>query len=329
MGQKFTTFPVFRQRRLALVWRAFRAARINRRGKADRGTMKTMSFRHLRLATVLLGVCVHLSGCSSFSGMFASEAPKVEEKPADILYKEAETAVDKGDYTKAAERFEEVDRQHPYSKEARESMLMAAFAYQKAGKLPEAVAAARRYLTLHPGSKEAALAQHIIASSYYERINDPTRDQADTKKALTELETLVNRYPDSRYAADAQKRIRLARDVLAASEMNVGRWYQKKGQYLAAINRFRTVVTDYPNTVHVEEALARLTENYYALGVVNEAQTAAAVLGHNFPDSKWYKDSYTLLSSNGLQPREDSGSWISRALRSTVGSLGGGTTTSQ
>jgi outer membrane protein assembly factor BamD len=277
-----------------------------------------MGFRHLTLAAVLLGVSMQLSGCSSFSGMFA-EKKAVEEKPADVLYKEGDEAVNKGDYTKAAERFEEVDRQHPYSKEARESMLMAAFAYQKAGKLPEAVAAARRYLTLHPGSKEAALAQHIIASSYYERINDPSRDQADTKKALTELETLVNRYPDSRYAEDARKRIRLARDVLAASEMNVGRWYQKKGQYLAAINRYRVVVTDYPNTAHVEEALARLTECYYTLGVASEAQTAAAVLGHNFPDSKWYKDSYALLSTNGLTPREDTGSWISRAYRNLTG----------
>jgi outer membrane protein assembly factor BamD len=286
-----------------------------------------MSIRHLTLATVLVGAALQLSGCSSFSGMFASAEKKIEEKPADVLYKEGDEAVKKGDYTKAAERFEEVDRQHPYSQEARESMIMAAFAYQKAGKLPEAVAAARRYLTLHPGSKEAPLAQNIIASSYYERINDPTRDQADTKKALVELETLVNRYPDSRYAADARKRIRLARDVLAASEMNVGRWYMKKAQHLAAINRFRVVVTDYQNTAHVEEALARLTECYYALGVVNEAQTAAAVLGHNFPDSKWYKDSYTLLSSNGLQPREDSGSWISRTYRTAVRSVTGGTAT--
>jgi outer membrane protein assembly factor BamD len=283
-----------------------------------------MSFRHLAIATVVIGCAFQLSGCASFGGMFAAAEKKVEEKPADVLYKEGDEAMTKGDYTKAAERFEEVDRQHPYSKEAKESMLMAAFAYQKGGKLPEAVAAARRYLTLHPGSKEAALAQNIIASSYYERINDPTRDQADTKKAVVELETLINRYPDSRYAADARKRIRLARDVLAASEMNVGRWYQKKAQYLAAINRFRVVVTEYPNTAHVEEALARLTECYYTLGVVSEAQTAAAVLGHNFPDSKWYKDSYALLTSNGVQPREDTGSWISRALKSTVSSLSGG-----
>jgi outer membrane protein assembly factor BamD len=288
-----------------------------------------MSFRHLTLATVLIGASLQLSGCASFSGMFAAEEKKIDEKPADVLYNEGDAAINKHDWTKAAERFEEVDRQHPYSQEAKESMIMAAYAYQKAGKGPEAVAAARRYLTLHPGSKEAALAQHIIASTYYDRINDPSRDQADTKKAVVELETLVNRYPDSRYADDARKRIRLARDVLAASEMYVGRWYQKRTQYLAAINRYRVVITDYQNTAHVEEALARLTECYYSLGVVNEAQTAAAVLGHNFPDSKWYKDSYTLLASNGLEPREDSGSWISRSWKSAVGSLTGANTASR
>jgi len=288
-----------------------------------------MGFRHLTKAAVLLGVSLQLTACASFSMFGSDPKPTVDTRPADVLYTEADTALNKSDYTKAAEKFEEVDRQHPYSKEARQSILMAAFAYQRAGKLPEAVAAARRYLTLHPGTKEAALAQHIIATAYYERINDPTRDQADTKKALVELETLVNRYPDSRYTAEAQKRIRLSRDVLAASEMNVGRWYQKKANYLAAINRFRVVVTDYQTTAHVEEALMRLTECYYALGIVNEAQTAAAVLGHNFPESKWYKDSHTLLSSHGLQPREDSGSWISRAWRSTVSGLGGGTATSR
>jgi outer membrane protein assembly factor BamD len=286
-----------------------------------------MSFRHLMLATVLIGASLQLSACASFSGMFASEEKKIDEKPADVLYKEADEAVKKSDYSKAAERFEEVDRQHPYSQEAKESMIMAAFAYQKAGKLPEAVAAARRYLTLHPGSKEAALAQNIIASSYYDRINDPTRDQGDTKKALVELETLVNRYPDSRYADESRKRIRLARDVLAASEMNVGRWYQKRAQYLAAINRYRVVVTEYQNTAHVEEALARLSECYYSLGVVSEAQTAAAILGHNFPDSSWYKDTYTLLSSNGVEPREDSGSWIRRTWKNTVAGLSGNTAT--
>ncbi len=275
-----------------------------------------MNVRLIIKAAVLALLAGTLSGCATgslFGG--GDDKPTIETRPPDVLYKEANDKLEKGDYTKAAEGFEEVDRQHPYSKEAAEATIMAAFAYQKADKLPEAVAAARRYLTLHPGTKEAALAQHIIASSYYDRINDASRDQSDTKKAVVELETLINRYPDSRYVEEAKKRIRLARDVLAASEMNVGRWYQQRAQYLAAINRFKTVVSDYANTAHVEEALLRLTECYYALGIVNEAQTAAAVLGHNFPDSKWYKDAYALLKTNGLEPREDTGSWISRQWR--------------
>ncbi|WP_088343441.1 MULTISPECIES: outer membrane protein assembly factor BamD [Rhodomicrobium] len=271
-----------------------------------------MNVRTFLKAATLVIMASQLSACagSLFGG--GEDKPTIETQPADVLFKDASTALDKNDYTKAAEKFEEVDRQHPYSKEAREAILMSAFAYQKADKLPEAVAAARRYLTLHPGTKEAALAQWIIASSYYDRINDASRDQADTKRALVELETLVNRYPDSRYAEDAKKRIRLSRDVLAAAEMSVGRWYQKKGQHLAAINRFKVVVTEYQNTAHVEEALARLAECYYTLGIVNEAQTAAAVLGHNFPDSKWYKDSYALLASKGVEPREHTDSWLSR-----------------
>lgn len=272
-----------------------------------------MNIRHFLKAAALVLLISPLAACAS--SLFGGDSgPTIETAPPDVLYKDANTQLDKGNFSKAAEKFEEVDRQHPYSKEARESILMSAVAYQKAGKGPEAVAAARRYLAIHPGTKEAPLAQHIIASTYYERINDASRDQGDTKKALVELETLVNRYPESRYAEDAKKRIRLARDVLAAAEMSVGRWYQQRSNYLAAINRFKVVVTEYQNTAHVEEALARLTECYYSLGVVNEAQTAAAVLGHNFPDSKWYKDSYSLLASKGLEPREDSGSWLSRNL---------------
>ena len=272
-----------------------------------------MNVRHFLKAAAFALLVGPLAACAG--SMFGGDTgPTIETAPADVLYKDANTQLEKENFTKAAEKFEEVDRQHPYSKEARESILLSAVAYQRAGKGPEAVAAARRYLTIHPGTKEAALAQHIIATTYYERINDASRDQVDTKKAVVELETLVNRYPDSRYAEDAKKRIRLARDVLAASEMTIGRWYQQRSQFLAAINRYKVVVTDYQNTAHVEEALARLTECYYTLGIVNEAQTAAAVLGHNFPDSKWYKDSYALLASKGLEPREDSGSWLSRNL---------------
>lgn len=282
-----------------------------------------MNIRYPARLAVLAIVTGLLGGCAgSFFGEDAG--PTVESKSAEALYKEANTTLDDEDYSNAAKKFEEVDRQYPYSPEAREAILMSAYAYQKAGKQPEAVAAARRYLTLHPGTKEAALAQHIVAEAYFERINDASRDQSDTKAALVELETLVNRYPDSKYVEQARKRIRLARDIIAASEMNVGRWYQERGQFLAAINRYRTVVSEYQTTAHVEEALMRLTECYYTLGVVNEAQTAAAVLGHNFPNSKWYKDAYVLLESKGLEPREDTGSWISRQWKKITSTVSAG-----
>ncbi|MDX2263868.1 MAG: outer membrane protein assembly factor BamD [Hyphomicrobiales bacterium] len=271
-----------------------------------------------------LAASLALAGCSSGSlgSMFSSEKKYEEGKSPAVLFQEGDVLLAKGEYTYAAEKFEEVDRQHPYAQEARRAIVMSAFAYQKAGKSVEAVAAARRYITMHPGTKEAALAQNIIATSYFDRMNDPKRDQSDTRKALVELETLVRRYPDSRYVDESKKRIRIAQDVLAASEMNVGRYYLKQANYLAAINRFRTVVSDYQTTAHVEEALMRLTEAYMALGIVNEAQTAAAVLGHNFPESRWYKDSYDLLRTGGHAPREDTGSWISRTWKKAVASVG-------
>ena len=133
----------------------------------------------------------------------------------------------------------------------------------------------------------------------------------------------MRRYPNSEYTEEAKRRIKLAHDTLAAAEMSVGRYWQKKGNYLAAVNRFKTVVTDYQQTSHVEEALMRLTECYMALGIVNEAQTAAAVLGHNFPESQWYKDAYALLQSGGAAPHEDNGSWISQTWKKTVSSVAG------
>jgi outer membrane protein assembly factor BamD len=254
---------------------------------------------------------------SLFSG---DSDTRLDTRPPDQIYKEAEEYLANGSSVKAAALYERVDQLYPYSEEAKKAMLMAAVAYQKAGKAPEAVAAARRYLALHPGTKDAARAQEIIASSFYDRISTPSRDQGETKKAIAEMETLVRRYPNSDYAEEMKKRIRLARDTLAASEMNVGRYSQKKGNYLGAVNRFKVVVTEYQQTAHVEEALFRLTECYMALGIVSEAQTAAAILGHNFPDSAWYKDAYNLLQSNGAAPNEDSGSWISRAWKKTIGS---------
>jgi outer membrane protein assembly factor BamD len=251
-----------------------------------------------------------LAGCGSF---FGSKTETVENnKPPDVIYGNADKLIDKGKYGDAARAYEEVDINHPYSQEARRAIVMAAYAYYKAGKYDEAISAADRYLTLHPGTREADLAQNIIGMSYYDRVLDPKRDQTNARKALVAYDTLLQRYPDSRYAGEAQNRTRILRDLLAASEMTVGRWYLRHNNYLAAINRFRTVITDFQTTEQVEEALMRLTEAYMALGIVNDAQTAAAVLGHNFPDGKWYSHAYGLLGKSGLQPQEHEGSWITQ-----------------
>lgn len=257
----------------------------------------------------LIAVATALSGCASSSDAIGS----INTDPPEKMFAEADALMTKGQFDRAARKFEDLDRSHPYAPEARRSIVLAAYAYYKGGKTPEAIASAERYIVMHPGTKDAPLAHHIIASAYFDDIRGPNRDQSKTRKALEQLRTLKSRYPDSTYANDADNRIRLAEDNLAAAEMEVGRYYQKQDNFIGAIGRYKTVVSEYQTTAHVEEALMRLVECYMALGVKEEAQTAAAVLGHNFPNSKWYKDAYTLLASDGLAPREDGGSWISKA----------------
>jgi len=252
-----------------------------------------------------------LTACASSGDVTGALNPD----PPGKMYADADALLSKGKFEDAAKKFEDLDRDHPYAPEARRAIVMAAFAQYKAGKYPEAVASARRYTTMHPGTKEAALAHHIIASSHFDEIKGPNRDQGDTRKALAELKTLRTRYPDSPYAKDADNRIRIAEDTLAAAEMEVGRYYQKKKNLVAAINRYKVVVAEYQTTAHVEEALMRLTECYMALGIKSEAQNAAAVLGHNFPNSRWYKDAFALLQSDGLAPREDGGSWFAKTFK--------------
>jgi outer membrane protein assembly factor BamD len=260
-------------------------------------------------------VAVLLAACASSSPDLSKA---LNPDPPGKTYAEADGLLNSGSYTDAAKRFEDLDRDHPYAPEARRAMVMAAYSYYKAGKYPEAITAAQRYTTMHPGTKDAALAHHIIASAYFDDIKVPNRDQSATRKALAELKILRTRYPDSPYARNAENRILIAEDTLAASEMNVGRYYLQRRNFVAAINRFKTVVTEYQTTKHVEEALMRLVESYMALGIKNEAQTAGAVLGYNFPNSPWYRDAHTLLQSDGLAPREDTGSWLSKAWRSIV-----------
>jgi outer membrane protein assembly factor BamD len=261
-------------------------------------------------ALALLVTVSLVGGCGS--SFFTKPDDEVSNDPPDVLYGRADKLLGSGKYEDAAKEYEKVDINHPYSQEARRAIVMAAYAYYKKGDYDNAVSSADRYLTLHPGTKESDLAQDIIAMAYYDQILDPKRDQTNARKALQAYQKLLQRYPDSRYAAEAENRARVLRDLLAASEMTVGRYYLRHNNYLAAINRFRIVVTDYQTTPQIEEALSRLTEAYMALGIVNEAQTAAAVLGHNFPDSKWYEHAFSLLDRSGLQPQEHEGSWITQ-----------------
>ena len=252
-----------------------------------------------------------LMGCS----LFGKDEDYIPDDPADMLYNEGLYLLNnKQDYREAAKKFDEVDRQNPYSDWARKALLMSAYAYYQAEEYEECINSAKRYVALHPGSPDAAYAQYLIGASYYDQILDVTRDQARADKAIDALQEVVRKYPTSEYAVSAKKKIDMARDQLAGKEMDIGRFYMGKRDFIGAINRFKVVVTQYQTTRHVEEALMRLSEAYVSLGIIDEAQTAAAVLGHNFPDSPWYKDAYTLVKTAGGEPTtENKGSWISRA----------------
>ena len=217
------------------------------------------------------------------------------------LYTAAKRSMDSGDYDQAAKLFDEVERQHPYSVWARRAQLMSAFNYYLARKYTESISSAQRFMTIHPGNADAPYAQYLIGMSYYQQIDDVTRDQTTTQQASDAFGELIRRYPDTRYAADARVKLDLIKDHLAGKEMEVGRFYQRSGQWLAATYRFRTVVDQYQTTTHTPEALERLVETYLALGVPEEAQKAGAVLGRNYPESYWYKQSLKLLGRENRQ----------------------------
>jgi outer membrane protein assembly factor BamD len=261
----------------------------------------------LRPLLALLAVLA-LAACSSS----ASDDEKFVEQPVDQLYNLAQDRMDQGQWDEAAQAFEEVDRQHPYSEWATRAEMMAAFAYYQANKYDESIAAANRFIELHPGHPDVAYAYYLIGMDYYEQISDVGRDQEMTQNALKSFGEVVRRFPTSDYAKDAALKIDLARDHLAGKQMEIGRYYQVRQQYLAAINRFRLVIENYQTTTHVPEALERLTECYLALGVKPEAQDAAAVLGYNFPGSPWYERAYALLEEQNLKPVKAEGSWLSR-----------------
>jgi len=268
----------------------------------------------LAATLICVPLALALAGCSS---LFNKDDDYIPESPADSLYNQALFLLNtKQDYKAAAKKFDEVDRENPYSEWARKALLMSAYAYYQAEMYDDCVNSAKRYVALHPGSPDAAYAQYLIGSSYYDQIPDVSRDQARAERAIDALQQVVRKYPSSEYAISAQKKIGMARDQMAGKEMDVGRFYLNKRDFIGAINRFKVVVTQYQTTRHVEEALMRLSECYVALGIIDEAQTAAAVLGHNFPDSAWYKDAYRLVKTAGGEPTtENKGSWISRAFQ--------------
>ena len=269
---------------------------------------KAIGGRALRGGLIAGLLFATLAGCSS-----TKDDLGLDNTPADKLYNEGLVLLEGGKRQEAIKKFEDVDRLHPYSEWSKKAVLMQAFTEFQRTAYTDCITSAKRFITLYPGSPDAAYAQYLIAESYYLQMPEVSRDQERTSSALNAYTELVQKYPKSQYAEDSKRKILQLRDQLAGKEMDVGRFYLKKRQYLAAINRFKIVISEYQTTRHVEEALARLVECYYALGVVKEAQTAAAVLGHNFPESQWYKDSYDLIHKGGYEPQDDATSWITKS----------------
>lgn len=266
-----------------------------------------MTYRHQpHRFFILLIFALMLSGCN------ASKEEKYEERSPEDLYTRADKLLGKGENKKSAVAFEEVIRQHPYSKWATSAQIMAAYAYYKGQSFEEALANIDTFLQMHPGSKYVPYAYFLKGLCYYVQTSDVERDQSITEKSLAIFMELIKRFPRSPYAKDAKFKIDLLRDYLAGKNMEVGRFYQSQRQYLASLNRFQEVIRKYEGTSHVPEALYRLIESYLILGIVNEAQNTARVLGHNYPDSEWYKDAYALLESKNVLPEAGSQIKISK-----------------
>jgi outer membrane protein assembly factor BamD len=284
---------------------------------------KAIGLNFLRSAAVaaVASTCfVSAAQCFSWEDLNPFGASKYEMKvdpdvPVDRLYNEGLIKLDKKDYEGAAKRFVEVQKQYPFSQWARKSLMMEVYAYYENGSYTDTVTASDHYTTLYGNSPDAPYATYLAGMALFGELPDEHRDQDRVAKAIKYFQIIVDKYPNSPYAADARFKIQVARDQLAGHEMNVGRYYLKRQNYTAAINRFREVLFKYPNTREAEEALERLTEAYLAMGIVDEAETAAAVLGHNFPDSEWYKEAFERLKADGYAPQDHQESWISKAFK--------------
>jgi outer membrane protein assembly factor BamD len=276
--------------------RAMRTLRARRTERAGRVRQWMRGARHAA-AGVMVAMAVGACGTSA--------EVEYEERPVDTLYNEAMDALEAGEPGKAAELFDEVERQHPYSPWATRAQVLSAYSYYEGNQYDEAVAALDRYIRLHPANPDVPYAHYLKGTAFYERVTDVERDQSMTLEARKAFEQLVARYPTSPYARDARLKLDLINDHLAGKEMSVGRFYLRQGHQLAAINRFRRVVEDYQTTMHVPEALHRLAEAYTVLGLDNEARRMAAILGHNYPDSDWYIDAYELVENRSVRVREE------------------------
>src|SRR6266481_3895623 len=268
--------------------------------------MRLLLFPPLRPVAAML-LLIALASCGD------SKNQAYIEKPVDDLYNKAMDALVDENYATAAKNFDQVESQHPYSVWATKSQLMQVYALYEGGKYDDAIIAADRFIQLHPGNRDVAYAYYLKAICYYMQITDVGRDQKLTELALKSLDDIVRRFPDSKYARDAKLKLDFTRDHLAGKEMEIGRYYLKRAEYLAAMNRFKRVVDNYQTTTHVPEALERLVECDLGLGLIKEAQANAAVLGYNYPGSEWYQDSYALITgtSNPGLPKEG---WFARSL---------------
>ncbi|MPY76500.1 MAG: outer membrane protein assembly factor BamD [Alphaproteobacteria bacterium] len=276
------------------------------------GSARNAPGRLTRHLCLLLCLTV-LAGCDTMKTIFGTgeEEHKHAERSVEEIYNNAMDLLQTGWYETAAKEFDEVERQHPYSVWATKAQLMAGYSHYKDGRYDEAIISLDRFIELHPGNRDAPYAYYLKALSYYEQISDVGRDQKMTRLALDAMREVVRRFPNSSYARDARLKLELSQDHLAGKDMAIGRYYQRRTDYLAAINRYRAVIERYQTTTHVPEALHRLTECYLALGITDEAQMSAAVLGHNFPGSQWYEDSYAMLDNRNLRPQRKESSWLS------------------
>lgn len=269
-----------------------------------------------RLLGGVLALAV-LAGCSDANSVARGQIP-METYSAQQIFERGEYEVERGRPDRAAFYFSEVERLYPYSDWAKRSLIMQAYAYHRDKDYENSRSAAQRYIDFYPTDEDAAYAQYLLALSYYDQVDEVGRDQGLTFQALQSLRTVIERYPDSEYARSSVLKFDLAFDHLAAKEMEIGRYYLRRDHYAAAINRFRVVVEDFQTTSHTAEALHRLVEAYLSLGLTNEAQTAGAILGHNFRSTDWYEDSYKLLTGRGLELRAAGDGWLAQIYRQTI-----------